>query len=182
MKANPGTPEAQLIEQRIAEQPAGKWFGAWNRDITQEVDAYTSGAAEAGQVPVLVAYNLPGRDCGGESAGGARNAEAYNKWLDGFAAGLDDRRAIVVLEPDSLAMLDDCLGPARQQERLDLLAGAVDKLQSDNVWVYLDAGHSNWVPAGEMADRLTSAGIEKAHGFSLNVSNYNVTDDEVAYG
>jgi len=33
-----------------------------------------------------------------------------------------------------------------------------------------------------MAKRLKQAGIAKAHGFSLNVSNYNRTADEVAYG
>jgi endoglucanase len=182
VEANAGTAEAELIKERIAEQPAGKWFGAWSGDITKAVDDYTTAAADAGKVPVLVAYNLPGRDCGGQSAGGAASPTEYAQWIKGFAGGLENRRAVVVLEPDSLAMLDGCLDAAGQQTRLDMLASAVAALQSENVWVYLDAGHSNWVPADEMARRLTGAGVEKAHGFALNVSNYNPTGDEVAYG
>ena len=181
-KKHPGSPTAQTIEQQIAKQPSARWFGAWDGKIAPAVDEYTSAAAKADKIPVLIAYNLPGRDCGGESAGGAPSAAAYNKWIDGFAAGLHNRRALVVLEPDSLAMIDGCLKAPAQQARLDMLSRAVDKLQSDNVWVYLDAGHSNWAPADEMARRLTDAGIAKAHGFSLNVSNYNTTDSEVAYG
>jgi endoglucanase len=182
VQANAGSPGAQTIKERIAEQPTAKWFGAWSGDITSAVSQYTTAAAEANQVPVLVAYNLPGRDCGGQSAGGAASAQEYNTWIDGFAAGLDGRQAAVILEPDALPQLDSCLDAAGQQERLRMLSRAVDRLQSRNVWVYLDAGHSNWVPAEQMADRLESANIDKAHGFSLNVSNYNPTDGEAAYG
>lgn len=182
VQAHAGSSQANVIKQRIADQPAGKWFGAWSGDITNAVNQYTSAAASAGKIPVLVAYNLPGRDCGGQSAGGAASAQDYNAWIDGFAKGLDNRRALVILEPDSLAMLDGCLDAAGQKARLDMLAGAVNRLESQNVWVYLDAGHSNWVPADEMARRLEGAGIAKAHGFSLNVSNYNPTDAEVSYG
>ena len=181
-KKHPVSPATKPIEQQIAKQPAARWFGAWDGKITPAVDEYTKAAAGEHKIPVLIAYNLPGRDCGGESAGGAPNAAAYNKWIDGFAAGLHNRRALVVLEPDSLAMIDGCLNPAGQQARLDMLSRAVDKLQSQNVWVYLDAGHSNWAPAGEMARRLKDAGIAKAHGFALNVSNYNPTNSEAAYG
>src|SRR5689334_5582588 len=38
-------------------------------------------------VPVLVAYDIPGRDCGGFSAGGAQNTADYKAWIDGFATG-----------------------------------------------------------------------------------------------
>ena len=48
--------------------------------------------------------------------------------------------------------------------------------------VYIDAGHSNWVSAGEMAPRLRAAGIERATGFSLNVSNFQPTDALLNYG
>jgi endoglucanase len=181
-QAHAGTAQAKLIQSRIADQPTAKWFGAWSGDITSAVSQYTGEAAAAGKAPVLVAYNLPGRDCGGQSAGGAASAQEYNAWIDGFAKGIDGRRALVILEPDALPMLDSCLDAAGQQARLDMLKRAVNRLESQNVWVYLDAGHSNWVPADEMARRLSAAGIAQAHGFSLNVSNYNPTDGEVAYG
>lgn len=181
-KAHAGSPVATEIANRIADQPAAKWFGAWSGDITSAVSQYTSMAAAAGKIPVLVAYNLPDRDCGGQSAGGAASPQDYNAWIDGFAKGLGGRRSIVILEPDSLAMLDSCLDGAGQAARLDMLRHAVNRLESPNVSVYLDAGHSNWVPADQMAKRLEGAGIARAHGFALNVSNYNPTDGEIAYG
>jgi endoglucanase len=60
---------------------------------------------------------------------------------------------------------------------------AIDKLTAlDGTAVYVDAGHSAWVPAPEMASRLRAAGIERADGFSLNVSNYQRTEDLLKYG
>ena len=48
-------------------------------------------------VPVLVAYNIPGRDCAGLSAGGAATTDAYKAWIDGVAAGIGDHKAVVTL-------------------------------------------------------------------------------------
>jgi endoglucanase len=50
------------------------------------------------------------------------------------------------------------------------------------VAVYLDGGHSAWQPAAEQAARLSRAGLASAQGFFLNVSNFQWTDREVAYG
>jgi Glycosyl hydrolases family 6 len=106
---------------------------------------------------------------------------AYEKWVSGFAAGLGDRPAMVILEPDALAQLNACPGNAQQQARLQMLAYAVKTLQTNRDQVYLDAGHSNWVPASQMAARLRSAGIAQAYGFALNVSNYDATGREIGY-
>jgi endoglucanase len=111
----------------------------------------------------------------------ARAAD-YARWIRGLAAGIAGRPALVVLEPDGLAQMDSCLSSAQQQARLGMLSRAVSTLQSSTVSVYLDAGHANWVPAPEMAQRLDRAGIRKATGFSLNVSNFDATDVETAYG
>lgn len=181
VKSHPDDPAATVINQRIASQPTGKWFGAWSGNITDAVSSYTTAAVHAGKLPVMVAYNIPQRDCGGQSAGGQNDERGYRRWIDGFAAGLGDRPSLVVLEPDALAQLDSCLSPEQQRNRLTMLSYAVSKLQQGKAWVYLDAGHSNWVPADVMAGRLRAAGIAEAHGFALNVSNYDPTDQEVRY-
>ena len=80
--------------------------------------------------------------------------QAYEKWINGFAAGLSGRPAVVILEPDALALLNNCSGNGRQQARLQMLSYGVKTLQTNDDQVYLDAGHSDWVPAGQMADRL----------------------------
>jgi endoglucanase len=136
----------------------------------------------AGAVPVFVAYNIPHRDCGSYSSGGASAAASYQAWIRAFAAGLGTGRAAVVLEPDALAQLS-CLSPTLQAERLSLLRYATATLGAKaGIAVYIDAGHSGWIPAGTMAARLRSAGIQSARGFSLNVSFFDSTTSEVAYG
>jgi cellulase/cellobiase CelA1 len=107
--------------------------------------------------------------------------QAYETWVNGFAAGLGNRPAVVILEPDSLSQLDSCLDSAQQQDRLQMLSYAVRTLQTSNDQVYLDAGHSDWVPAGQMATRLRAAGVAQAYGFSLNVSNFDTTGQEISY-
>jgi cellulase/cellobiase CelA1 len=110
-----------------------------------------------------------------------REEQAYKKWINGFSAGLGGRPAVVILEPDALALLNNCSGDARQQARLQMLSYGVKTLQTNDDQVYLDAGHSNWVPAGQMADRLRAADIAQAFGFSLNVSNYDPTGRQIRY-
>lgn len=172
--------DAALME-RIAQQPEVLWMGDWNRDVRGDVDRAVGTIRRAGALPVLVAYNIPARDCGSHSAGGAGGAAGYRKWIRGFAEGLRGRRAVVILEPDALAGMD-CLKPAQREERTALLRGAVAVLKAAGAAVYLDAGHARWISADEMASRLRRAGITQAAGFSLNVSNFLPTSANVAYG
>jgi cellulase/cellobiase CelA1 len=111
----------------------------------------------------------------------ASGEQAYEQWVDGFATGLGGRPAVVILEPDALAQLKSCLDSAQQRARLQMLSYAVKTLQTKSDQVYLDAGHSDWVPAGQMAARLRAADVAHAYGFSLNVSNYGPTYRQIAY-
>lgn len=179
-KSNPT--EAALVA-KIALQPQASWFGNWSGDIKTSVGNYVNAAERAGALPVLVAYNVPNRDCGQYSAGGATDSAAYGAWIRGFAEGIGDRRAVVVLEPDAIPLLKQCLSEADQGKRLELIRDAVVVLEGrPGVDVYIDAGHSNWVPAGDMAERLKLAGIDKARGFALNVSNFEPDDKLIEYG
>ncbi|HSC88998.1 MAG TPA: glycoside hydrolase family 6 protein, partial [Polyangiaceae bacterium] len=90
---------------------------------------------------------------------------------------------VVILEPDAIGHFQECLSDAQKAERMMLLHDAVKVLrQSPNTAVYLDAGHARWVPVDEIAVRLRRAGVEDAHGFSLNTSNYVSTEENLAYG
>ena len=137
-------------------------------------------------VPVLVAYNIPGRDCSQYSAGGALDAASYAAWIDGFAKGIGTGTAIVILEPDGLGLLPSgCAVPSSSTdaERYQELNAAVDRLeQQPNVSVYLDATHNGWLTVGDAAQRLVLAGVNRAEGFFLNVSNYQFTPNLVQYG
>jgi endoglucanase len=172
--------DAQLMD-RIAQQPTAKWFGGWSGDIRRAVSGVVEQSTRQGSTPVLVAYNIPNRDCGSYSAGGSSNGGAYRAWIRDFAAGLSGRRAIVVLEPDAIPGAA-CLPPSGQQERYSMLSDAVRTLKSAGAIVYLDAGNSKWLAPTAVAQRLKQAGIDQADGFSLNVSNYQTTSSNVAYG
>jgi endoglucanase len=172
--------DAELVAA-IAAQPVARWLGDWVGDIRREVDNAVSRITGSGSLPVFVAYNIPGRDCGSYSAGGVRGADAYRRWIRSFAQGLRGRQSLVILEPDALPGMD-CLNATGRQERVALLADAVSVLKAERASVYIDAGHARWKSADEMAARLKSANIAAADGFSLNVSNYINNTANIAYG
>ncbi|MDT5093520.1 MAG: endoglucanase [Mycobacterium sp.] len=171
-------PSAQLTA--VANTPQAFWIVPGSSADT--VATYAGGAQAAGAMPVFTLYGIPHRDCGSFAAGGFATAADYRGWIDGVAAGLGSSPAAVILEPDALAMAD-CLSPGQRQERYDLVRYAVDTLTRDPAAaVYVDAGHSRWVSAGEMANRLNQAGIDHARGFSVNTANFFTTDEEIGYG
>ena len=158
--------------QRLAAIPGATWLtGGPPRADARRV---TLTASRRGAVPVLVAYNLPGRDCGEYSAGGAKSAKAYRTWIDGLAKGIGNRRAVVIVEPDAIAG-----GCTRSRD----VKGAVERLRKlKRTAVYIDAGHSHWHGAREIVKRLKASGIARADGFALNLSNYRTNAELIAYG
>jgi endoglucanase len=189
---------AELIGAMI-ETPQSVWFESGSpKDVQQAVKNTVRRAAGKKTVPVLVVYNLPFRDCAQFSAGGATTVEEYTAWIDGFAAGIGDAQAVVILEPDGLGIipyytnldgvLEWCQPPEADPEtaaadRFFMLNYAVDALMAQpNVSVYLDGTHSGWLNVGDAAHRLSQAGVDRADGFYLNVSNYQYTANLVQYG
>jgi endoglucanase len=175
------SPRKAALMNRIAREPQADWFTAPG-PARRAVAARVRRIARAGALPLLVAYGIPQRDCDGHSRGGAPSAAAYRRWIRGFASGIGDRRAAVVLEPDALAALD-CLSRPRREERLALIRYAIGVLTArPGVSLFVDAGHSGWQPAGVMAARLRAVGAGRARGVSLNVSNFRRDAGEVRYG
>jgi endoglucanase len=169
---------------KIAHHSQADWFGDWvpASRLTQTVAARRRTIRAAGALPVFVVYDIPLRDCHGYSGGGASSPSAYRSWIRNFAAGVGSGPAAVVVEPDALAQIG-CLTPAQRTTRLGLLRYAVRTLTArPGTAVYLDAGHAGWIPAATMAKSLRDAGASNARGFSLNVSNYDATSAERAYG
>ncbi|GAA3502197.1 glycoside hydrolase family 6 protein [Streptomyces prasinosporus] len=186
VRAHPDDPRRAVIESRIADRPAAVWFADHSPDtITARVRAVASAGAALGRVPVLVPYAIPGRDCDGHSRGGAPDLDAYDGWIDRFAAGLGAGEVIVILEPDSVAQAD-CLSAGERADRFASLAraGRVLKAANPRARVYFDAGHSGWNAPAEQAGRLRQAGAasaESSDGIFSNVSNFHGTADEIAY-
>lgn len=149
--------------------------------VQSTVAGVMKAAARQGTVPVFVAYNIPGRDCGSYSAGGAENTAAYQAWIDGLVQGIGGKKAVIALEPDALANLpSDCgYNPATVNiaqataDRYTQVNYAVTALETGaNTSVYLDAGNSSWQAVGTIASRLVTAGVQGAQGYFSNVSNF----------
>jgi endoglucanase len=181
--ANPNDSRSAVIGTRIASVPQARWFTTTNTDtVRSQVDSFVGAASAAGRIPILVVYNIPNRDCGGPSGGGAPTHEAYRAWVDEVAAGLGGRPAYVVLEPDVLPLMTDCQSPEEQARTSSSMAYAGTRLNSGPVQVFFDIGHSAWLAPDEAAARLRAAGVlDNADGISTNVSNYRTVGDETAF-
>ena len=198
--------DADLIKTMI-ETPQAVWFTQGTpKSVRQDVRNTVQRAADKGTVPVLVAYNIPFRDCAQFSAGGATTVAQYKAWIDAFAAGIGSAQAVVLLEPDGLGIIPwynpfadrdtwvtnpnyEWCQPAEANpataaaERFEMMNYAVDKLKANpGTSVYLDGTHSGWLGAGDAADRLIQAGVGDADGFFLNVSNYRLDAHLEKYG
>lgn len=180
VRAAKGNPELAAI----ANTPAAYWLDeAFPAGRATSTVARVAGAAQAaGAMPVFALYAIPHRDCGSFAAGGFASAAGYKQWIDAIAAGLGSMPAAIILEPDALDMAD-CLSADQRQERFGLIRYAVDTLTANPaVALYIDGGHSRWLPAEEIANRLNQVGVSKARGFSLNTSNFYTTAEEIGYG
>ena len=174
--------DAALMDQ-IAARPVAMWLGDWmGTEPYAEVARLTAKVTAAGAVPVFVVYNIPLRDCGLWSAGGAGSPAAYTRWVAEVARAIGGRRAVVIMEPDAVAGMD-CLDAADQKVRLELIREAVRTLKANsNTTVYIDAGNAGWHPPVKMAPRLRDAGMQTADGFALNVSNFFDNAESIRYG
>ncbi|MFE0325856.1 glycoside hydrolase family 6 protein [Streptomyces sp. NPDC058960] len=174
----------------LASWPQAEWFTEGTPDeVRVKVNRLVRRARAVDRTPVLVAYDVPGRDCSQYSSGGAASSAAYRKWIDAFAAGVGDDRAVVVVEPDGLANLPRDCGPTTDPTgeltaaRVADLAYAVKTLKArSRTAVYLDAGNVQWRAVGDIAQRLLDAGVQYGDGFALNVSNNHPTDHNARYG
>ncbi|WIB35293.1 glycoside hydrolase family 6 protein [Curtobacterium sp. MCJR17_043] len=143
----------------IAQYPVATWLGEWATGsvLTKTIDTATAGAAANGTTAVFVVYAIPDRDCGGYSAGGF-DERSYDGWVDQIVARLAGKRAAVVVEPDSLAMLSNAACTSTlDEQRYRILSRTVAAFTAAGVPAYLDAGNSNWVPPGDDG-RATAAG------------------------
>lgn len=177
-------PEQAQALATIAGTPQAVWLTPESLPLGEVGDrvAEVSGqAAAADAVVLLVPYGLPQRDCSGGLSAGGLDAADYPDWIAEIAAAADPEHTAVVLEPDAVPQLITCAGTIDRAQRLELLSGAVAELAAAEVPTYLDAGHSNWLLAEQVAPLLREAGVAQARGFATNVSNYQRDDDELAY-
>ncbi|MEV8306613.1 glycoside hydrolase family 6 protein [Streptomyces flavidovirens] len=182
----------------MARTPHAVWLAGHTPDeVRNETRGIVRDAARRKATPTLVLYNVPGRDCSLYSAGGLRDTTEYRAWVGAVAEGIGDSRALVVVEPDALALVPaDCpSGEAKDPKdtetarvtataaRYAQVADAVATLGAlPRTKVYVDAGHPAWHTVDSIVPRLIKGGVARATGFSVNVSNYSTDHANAWYG
>ena len=138
-------------------------------------------AEQAGKIPIFIIYNSPSRDSPYWWVG--NQGVDYINWIKSVAEGVGDRLAWFIVEPDAIGLSIDYSLNDRVY-RIDELSQVVETLKqyAPNARVYLDGGHSEWKTPDFFSDFLMDAGLSKADGFVLNISNYQALDDERVRG
>jgi endoglucanase len=183
-------PEDAALMSKLAAMPSSTWLTA-NNSLDDKLVPLMAAAKTSKSTPVVVVYNIPQRDCGLYSSGGAQSINEYQTFIDRLAQIIGDSSVILIIEPDALAALSAkeangkaCLNGEAVGQRYQALRYAVEHLsQLPAGKVYVDAGNSAWAASPDKAaERLQKAGIDAADGFSLNVSNFQPTPDTLSYG
>ncbi|THH06675.1 hypothetical protein EW145_g3921 [Phellinidium pouzarii] len=183
--------QAALVEQ----VPIFFWMDVSTKVPTLGEYLAAADAAGGTQVVQSVIYDLPDRDCAAEASAGEFSiadggAALYEAYIDSIVAQVEQYpnvRVVFIVEPDGLANLvtnlsvPKCANAASTYK--ELVSYAIAQLQQDNVWLYLDAGHSGWLgwpanitPAAQLfASVLQGAGSgATVRGLATDVSNYNL--------
>jgi endoglucanase len=186
--------KAQLM-LKIARNPQTARYGHWTKRPGQEVRLYLRRLrrTDPGSYAFFYVYRLRHDGCArardwsgrynrGWTAEGGREGRRYRRWIRAFARALGQQPAAVFLEPDGLGAMD-CVPRRFRGTRYGLLRYAIRQISRDrNAAIYLDAGASDWEPAGAMAYRLRRAGVGRVRGFFLNSTHYDWTQNNVRYG
>lgn len=164
----------------IFEQPVAFWYGAKkNKNANKNLDKSLKRLLKRTLpgLPYFVLYNLPNRDLGHYSKGGASDATEYLLFLQEFCKGIEGHKPIVIYEPDALphtTLMED----KDSDYRINLIKAGLDTLtQESEAYVYVDIGHSNWLDPKDAAELITRVSNDRVRGFSVNVSNYRSTKE-----
>ena len=155
-------PAHAAIINQIASQPQAVWLYGDGTGMTTAEQA-TYNAASAAAYPVFVPYMCQGMP-----------APDYLAWIKDFAQVIAAVDSAVVVEPNVL--------PQFGTQYAGVISESIDLLRaSGKSRIYLDAGHAAWRTAAQMADILNVAGIAKADGFAVNISNFRETAECINY-
>tara|TARA_B100001057_G_scaffold499099_1_gene608518 strand:+ start:4870 stop:5727 length:858 start_codon:yes stop_codon:yes gene_type:complete len=174
--------EKYPLSKEIFKYPLSLWYGKRNakpiKGLAKSLKRLFKRSGD--NMPVLVIYNMPNRDIGQYSKGGAKTHDEYIQFIKDFIEGIEDKSPIIIFEPDAIPHLTHM--PKREaKNRIQLMKEAIDLLTTTNAIVYIDVGHSNWLVPDEVNYYLKRVSNPKVRGFSVNVSNYRTTEESVKW-
>lgn len=172
--ANPGDTNVSMLN-KIAVEPTAIWLtGGTQDEVYKQVQDILKAAGSA--LVTFIVYNIPHRDNGGASAGGAADQAAYESWIGAIDAAVKDLgnpKVVFIMEPDALGFASqkaDYAQYATIKIAIDILT------QNPNRSVYLDIPMWNPTPdsmASAITFLKTQDGMKNVRGWALNTSGYN---------
>jgi endoglucanase len=177
--------ETQRLLGKIALQPRMRWFGSWYPDDTarESVAEYiaTSSRGRADVLSQMAVFRVePWEDDACRRLPTAAEQASYRSWVDDFAAGIGSSRVALVLQPDLPFAL--CV-PHHSQVPLKLVAYAARVFgKLPHTTMYIDVGAADWPSIRQAVSMLRAAGIRYARGIALNITHYDSTARQIAFG
>ena len=169
------------LVSKIFEYPTAFWYGERNGREMKDLDKSLKRLFRRTLpgLPILVIYNLPNRDIGQYSKGGAKTKESYLNFIESFAKGIGELSPIVIFEPDALPHTGE-MNKQERNYRLALMKAGLEILTSQsNAHVYIDVGHSYWLSPKEASDLIGIVSNDRVRGFAVNVSNYRTSKESL---
>lgn len=176
--------EKYPLVRKIFEQPVAFWYGQRNGKPIKHLEKSLARLFRRTlpALPVFVLYNLPDRDIGQYSKGGADSAISYLDFINSFALGVGKLSPIVIFEPDALPHSTEMETTSDSTWRHNLMREALLILtELTNAIIYVDIGHSNWLSPEEAGKLLNTVCVPGVRGFSVNVSNFRTTQESVSW-
>jgi endoglucanase len=169
----------------IARQPGTSRYGSFswpNAGLAVSNELAKAQVLQPGSVPMLATYRLVDGHCG-NWADTAADQQRYHDFIENFAQGIGDYRAVLFLEEDSL-ITTPCLSPHGVAVRMAELHDAINVLTANcpRLVIYLDAGAADAIPVARTAQLLGEAGVSQIEGFFLNSTHFDWTSREIQFG
>ena len=172
------------LSPKIFEYPQSFWYGDNPKKPKKHMENSIRRLLNRAhpQLPILVIYNIPNRDVGQYSKGGAKTRESYIDFIHRFAKGVGEDSPIIIYEPDALPHSTLLSGEDREW-RLELMKESLEILtQECNAIIYIDVGHSNWLSPEVVNELLNRVSNPKVKGYSVNSCNYRETKECLKWG
>nr|AIG55792.1 secreted protein [Achlya hypogyna] len=157
----------------LQKYPVATWYVDCGSD---SIDALLSTCGN--DIPVIVVYGLPGKDCASGYSGSGTNTNPgqYKAWVQSLANRVGNKKVIYILEPDAVGLIsnNNCAVQNKYQDNLQVAQQILSA--NTNAQIYVDV--AAWSNRDAAVAALKKLG--KVAGIAINTSNYKSTGDMTA--
>lgn len=183
------TGEDQVALGREALQPSALWLSGSNSFDLNKVPDYlrtVNPTNDPNKLVQVAVFGLWPRGEGARSTPLTATEQAhYRTWIQRVSAGIGGSRVLIALEPDLAITTNparDGVHDPRVRQGLTRYAAKWFHDHNRRATVYLDAGASDWLSPDQAAALLRRSGVAYARGFSLDITHYTKTPDNITQG